>query len=47
VADYYKVPAAYLVCGTTAAAGQLCDLIRKYRMTGEGDFGPRRRIVIY
>src|SRR3989442_3558279 len=41
LADYYKVPAAYLVCGATAAANRLCQWIRKHGMTIEGDFGPR------
>src|SRR5881628_3762998 len=41
LADYYKVPAAYLVSGATAAANRLCHWIRKHGMTAEGDFGPR------
>jgi len=41
LADYYKVICAYQACGATHAANQLCNWIRKYGMTSEGDFGPR------
>ena len=41
VGDYYKVPAAFQVCGETNAANRLCDWIRKKGMGADGDFGPR------
>jgi hypothetical protein len=41
VADYYKVISALQVCGETRAANQLCDWIRRFGMTPDGDFGPR------
>src|SRR5262245_47294969 len=41
LADYYKVPTAYLVCGETAAANRLCHWIRMHGITPQGDFGPR------
>ena len=41
LADYYKVPSAFLVCGQSSAASHLCDWIRKNGMTSEGDFTPR------
>ena len=41
VGDYYKVPAAFQVCGETNAANRLCDWIRKNGMGADGDFGPR------
>jgi len=41
LADYYKVPLAYLVCGASAEANNLFDWIRKHGMTPEGDFRPR------
>lgn len=41
LADYYKVPLAYLVCGASAGANRLFDWIRKHGMTPNGDFGPR------
>ena len=41
VDEYYKVPAAFQVCGETNAANRLCDWIRKNGMGADGDFGPR------
>jgi hypothetical protein len=41
LADYYKVPSAYVVCGESMAAARLCDWVRRCGMTTEGDFGPR------
>jgi hypothetical protein len=41
VADYYKVPSAFQVCGQSEAANLLCSWIRANRMTADGDFGPR------
>ena len=41
VADYYKVPAAFMVCGHSNPAAQLCGWIRKNGMTQDGDFVPR------
>ncbi len=41
VTDYYKVPAAFQVCGETNAANRLCAWIRANGMTPDGDFGPR------
>ncbi len=43
VAEYYKVPTAFQVCGQTEAANRLCGWIRNNGMTPEGDFGPRPR----
>jgi len=45
VADYYKVPAAYQVCGQTNAANRLCGWIRKAAMVSNGDFGPRSQFA--
>lgn len=41
LADYYKVPLAYQVCGASSAASRLFQWIRKRGITIEGDFGPR------
>jgi len=41
LADYYKVPLAYMVCGASAEANRLFDWIRNQGMTPDGDFGPR------
>ena len=41
VADYYKVPAAFMVCGHSTSAARLCGWIRKNGMTQDGDFVPR------
>lgn len=41
VTEYYKVPAAYLVCGESNAANRLLHWIRRNGMTPDGDFGPR------
>jgi hypothetical protein len=41
LADYYKVPLAYLVCGASAEANRLFNWIRKHGMTSNGDLGPR------
>lgn len=41
VGDYYKVPAAFQVCGETNVANHLCNWIRRNGMTADGDFGPR------
>ena len=41
LADYYKVPCAFLACGESNAANRLCNWIRKNGMTPDGDFGPR------
>ena len=41
VGDYYKVPAAFQVCGATNAANRLCNWIRTNGMGVDGDFGPR------
>ena len=40
VLEYYKVPAAFLVCGESSAASRLCKWIRSSGMTDEGDFIP-------
>ena len=45
VADYYKVPAAFQVCGDTNAASRMYDWIRKFGMTCDGDFGPRNEFT--
>ena len=39
--DYYKALTAFQVCGHNAAANRLCDWIRRYGLTSDGDFGPR------
>jgi len=41
LADYYKVPLAYLVCGASAEANRLFDWIRNHGIAPNGDFGPR------
>ena len=41
VFDYYKVPAAFLVCGESSAASRLCAWIRSSGITADGDFAPR------
>lgn len=41
VHEYYKLPAALLVCGHTAEAAALVDWIRAHGLTPDGDFGPR------
>src|SRR5206468_13066201 len=41
LADYYKVPLAYMACGASAEASSLLNWIRKNGLTTEGDFGPR------
>ena len=41
VTEYYKVPAAFMVCGMTGAAGRLLDWIRRHRFLSYSDFGPR------
>ncbi len=41
VGDYYKVPAAFQVCGETNAANRLCNWIRQNGIAKNGDFGPR------
>ena len=41
VAEYYKVPAAFQVCGESHAANRLLDWVRRNGMTAAGDFGPR------
>ncbi len=41
VTEYYKVPAAFLVCGESRAASRLLHWIRRNGMTPDGDFGPR------
>ena len=41
VMDYYKVPAAFVVCGEASAASRLCSWIRRHGMTPEGDYIPR------
>ena len=46
VIDYYKVPAAFQVCGESSAANRLCDWIRRNGMTPDGDFGPRPKEAI-
>ena len=43
--DYYKVPAAFQVCGHTHAATRLCSWIRTTGMSGDGDFGPRNEFT--
>ena len=43
--DYYKVPAAFQVCGHTQAANRLCSWIRTTGMSGDGDFGPRNEFT--
>jgi len=45
VADYYKAPAAFQVCGETNAANRLCDWISKVDMSADGDFGARNEFT--
>ena len=41
VTEYYKVPAAFLVCGFSGAANRLLNWIRLNGIRDDGDFGPR------
>ena len=41
VTEYYKVPAAFLVCGLSHAASRLLRWIRHNGFLPDGDFGPR------
>ena len=41
VTEYYKVPAALLVCGFSGAANSLLNWIRRHGFLANGDFGPR------
>ena len=41
VVEYYKVPAALMVCGMSAAASRLLSWIRRHGFYENGDFGPR------
>lgn len=41
VTEYYKVPAAFLVCGLSHAANRLLNWIRHNGILPNGDFGPR------
>ena len=41
VTEYYKVPAALLVCGFSSAANSLLRWIRRHGFLPNGDFGPR------
>ncbi len=41
VTEYYKVPAAFLVCGLSGAANTLLNWIRRHGFLANGDFGPR------
>ena len=41
VTEYYKAPAALLVCGLSHAANRLLNWIRHYGILPNGDFGPR------
>ncbi len=41
VTEYYKVPAAFLVCGLSHAASRLLRWIRYNGVLANGDFGPR------
>ncbi len=41
VTEYYKAPAAFLVCGLSHAANRLLDWIRRNGFLANGDFGPR------
>ena len=41
VTEYYKVPAAFMVCGMTGAASRLLNWIRRRGFRPNGDFGPR------
>ena len=41
VTEYYKVPAALLVCGFSSAANSLLGWIRRHGFLANGDFGPR------
>ena len=41
VTEYYKAPAAFLVCGLSHAASRLIRWIRQHGFLPDGDFGPR------
>ena len=41
VTEYYKAPAAFMVCGMTGAASRLLNWIRHHGFLASGDFGPR------
>ena len=41
VVEYYKVPAALMVCGMSGAASRLLSWIRRHGFSENGDFGPR------
>ena len=41
VVEYYKVPAALMVCGMSGAANQLLSWVRNNGFMENGDFGPR------
>lgn len=41
VTEYYKAPAAFLVCGLSHAANRLLSWIRRNGILPDGDFGPR------
>ena len=41
VVEYYKVPAALMVCGVSGAASRLLSWIRRHGFSENGDFGPR------
>ncbi len=41
VTEYYKVPAAFLVCGLSHAANGLLNWVRHRGILANGDFGPR------
>ena len=41
VTEYYKVPAAFLVCGFSGAANRLLNWIRLNGIRDNGDYGPR------
>ena len=41
VVEYYKVPAALMVCGMSRAASRLLSWVRENGFLENGDFGPR------
>ena len=41
VTEYYKAPAAFLVCGLSHAANRQLNWIRQHGFLPDGDFGPR------
>ena len=43
VTEYYKAPAALMVCGMSGAASRLLDWVRRNGFTPDGDFGPKAR----